>query len=1169
MIIRDLFAKPIDRPIEGVIKADDESHLTGEVEEYIVTNEIARRLDTFFDAYNQGDAASGVWISGFFGSGKSHLLKMLSLALENREIDGAKVGDLFARKVGEQTEDALLTPSVEKAVKIPSQSILFNIDQKADVINKQETDALLAVFLKVFNEMLGYYPKQPYIAQFERDLDKRNLLTPFKTAFEKEAGEPWEDGRETAHGLDSEPFARAYAEATGASYDEGLKVLDRYYQNYRLSIEDFANLVKEYIDEQESGFRLNFFVDEVGQFIADNAKLMVNLQTIAESLTTKCQGRSWLVVTSQEDMSTVVGEMARIHTSTDFSKIQDRFKVRLPLTSKDVAEVIQKRLLDKKKDAPEVAEELGALYEREKANFRTLFEFGDDTRQFKVYSDQGKFIESYPFVPYQYDLFQLAINDLSRHNAFTGKHAAVGERSMLGVFQQVAKIIADRPLGALASFDLMFEGIRAVIKREHQAAILMAENNLGNQLAERILKALFLVKYLKEFKGTPRNIAILVIDSFDIDLAAHEKAVREALNILEQNTYVQRTGEAYQFLTDDEKDVENEIKATEVDDSAINEMAARVVFDDIIRETKIRHEEHHQDYTYSRKLDGALFGREHELAVNVISPFHEHHGDEATLISQSMGRSELLLLLPSDQRLLSDLNLYTKTDKFIRQNTNATLSDSRRRILNERAQQNTQRKKDIGERVARLLSQSKAVVNGSEVTGLPSDPRSRVIKAFQHLLRYAYPNLKMLRVVHTEEGVRNILTEQGDDLFRHDEDTLSESEQEILTHIRRRQSQGERPTVGSILQIFAKAPYGWYQAATLANLAKLFMRSKVELRADSNILDKQAALEALTNSRQFNNTIVFLQEEFDAAAIQKLKKFHQELFDEANPATEAKDVAERFQAKLKAEVALLEEIRRREQSFPFVLKLDGPLQSFRPWTEKAYSVFLKELSTIQEEWLDAKEDVIDPIRKFVDGRQGQVYQEIRAFARDNKQNIADIAPEETRRLDDFLAHNTPYRGDALQKAKSLTDKLREQVSASLKEARDDASSKVKKLAANIETLDGFAELADEEKQEVFTESNRVLDTIRDATLLAVVRDALHRYTTESYQRQLEILNTLVARKAKQQGVEEPAAQFVTRTSIPIHFDKKVIATEADLEEYLEAVRKAYTAALREKKRITL
>ncbi|MGB3217903.1 MAG: DUF6079 family protein, partial [Anaerolineae bacterium] len=161
MPLATIFAKPINRPIEGVIKADDEASLKLEVEEYVLTNEVARRLETFLAAYTHYEGANGVWVSGFFGSGKSHLLKTLALLLENRVIDGVPVLDLFLPTCG---DNEILRGDLKRAVAIPSKSILFNIDQKADIISKTQVDALLAVFVKVFDEMGGYYGKQGHIA---------------------------------------------------------------------------------------------------------------------------------------------------------------------------------------------------------------------------------------------------------------------------------------------------------------------------------------------------------------------------------------------------------------------------------------------------------------------------------------------------------------------------------------------------------------------------------------------------------------------------------------------------------------------------------------------------------------------------------------------------------------------------------------------------------------------------------------------------------------------------------------------------------------------------------------------------------------------------------------------------------------------------------------------
>ena len=131
----------------------------------------------------------------------------------------------------------------------------------------------------------------------------------------------------------------------------------------------------------------------------------------------------------------------------------------------DVAEVIQKRLLAKNQEG---VKPLSTLYQQQANNFKTLFDFSDGSASYRKFQDEDHFINSYPFIPYQFALFQLAIQTLSLHNAFEGKHSSVGERSMLGVFQEVAKKISSSAIGQLATFDLMFDGIRSTLKSNIQ-----------------------------------------------------------------------------------------------------------------------------------------------------------------------------------------------------------------------------------------------------------------------------------------------------------------------------------------------------------------------------------------------------------------------------------------------------------------------------------------------------------------------------------------------------------------------------------------------------------------------------------------------------------------------------------------------------------------------------
>jgi len=512
MILKDFFSNDINRTIETVIKADDQEHIFEEVEEYVVTKEVAKKIRDFFSAYNDYQGANGVWISGFFGSGKSHLLKILSYVLENKEYNGYKLGEQFAEKID---MDEMLKADVLLSTRCPSESILFNIDQQAQITTKQEEDALLNVFYKVFNDHLGYYGGQRHVAEFERWLDNEGVYNKFQEEYEKVTGEFWSNARRKYFSPKvKEAIGTVLAPLMGGEPVKYTNIIETLRNDTSVSVDDFCTKVSEYLKTKPKGFRLNFFVDEVGQYISDGSKLMLNLQTIAETLATRTKGNSWILVTAQEDMERVVGDMNKAQQN-DFSKIQARFKLKIPLTSANVDEVIEKRLLGKKESAASILKE---IWKNEQANMETLLSFSEGGVQFKGYKGERDFINKFPFVAYQFDLFQQCIRALSNHNAFQGKHASVGERSMLGVFQHVVQHVEEKDENALVSFDLLFEGIRSTIRGELQNAITLAEKNLDNDFAIRVLKALFMVKYFPNVKTSARNISTLMISSNSIIL---------------------------------------------------------------------------------------------------------------------------------------------------------------------------------------------------------------------------------------------------------------------------------------------------------------------------------------------------------------------------------------------------------------------------------------------------------------------------------------------------------------------------------------------------------------------------------------------------------------------------------------------------------------------------
>ena len=226
MTIEHIFSKQLTRDINGVVKAEqvDNDSVFVELDEYVITQELDRHFRRFFETYvpaikNRNPAVAGkigVWVSGFFGSGKSHFIKTLSYLLENRAVvkngETRHAIDFFKDKIN----DAMLFGDIHSAVSRQTDVILFNIDSRANTDDRE--NAILKVFLKVFNERVGYCADFPHIAHMERELDKRNQYPAFKAKFAELTGSTWEAQRD-AYDFYRDELAESLAAASNQTLE--------------------------------------------------------------------------------------------------------------------------------------------------------------------------------------------------------------------------------------------------------------------------------------------------------------------------------------------------------------------------------------------------------------------------------------------------------------------------------------------------------------------------------------------------------------------------------------------------------------------------------------------------------------------------------------------------------------------------------------------------------------------------------------------------------------------------------------------------------------------------------------------------------------------------------------------------------------------------------------
>lgn len=1176
--IKTLFEKDIARRIDGVIKADDMSALSVELEEYIVTNEIEKKLEEFITAYNSGTDVNGTWISGFFGSGKSHLLKMLSLLLQNDPVDGREPLSYFEDKFG---DNRILLADLKRAVAIPSQSILFNIDQQANVASSKPEEALLGVFVKAFDEMQGYYGKMPHIANFERDLDRKGHLEAFKAAFEEIAGAPWDQERLAPQLVEPE-VAEAYEKATGRVIKE--TIFDDYYAQRSLSIDDFADMVKAYIDKKskdQPGFRLNFFVDEVGQFIADNSKLMTNLQTIAESLSTKCKGRSWVVVTAQQGIDLILGDMNK--NTDDFSKIMGRFEVKLPLNAADVAEVIQRRLLKKTSTAKSNLED---FYKDESENLKTMFAFTDGTRTLRGYDDMQHFVNSYPFHPYQYELFQDAIRGLSDQNAFEGKYTSTGARSMLGTFQIVAKSMMDEPMGRIASFDAMFTGVEKTLKANAQVSILNAENGLQDKFALRVLKALFLVKYVDYFKSTATNVAILMRDRFDLDPLEHRTKVANALSLLEREQYVQRDGDVYEYLTDEEKDIERKIRALELDSSEIAKAFDEMFFNEIIKAKSLRHEASKQDFAFTKRVDNALQGKEHVLGINLITPFlNEADRNVATLSMRSQADEALRVILPEEGRLMPEMVMYLKTNKYLSR-ASGTSKDRTAVLLDARRSANNTRRNRIVSMLKEQVGNADMMVRGEILDLRTSDPKGRIETAFQTLVGRVYTSLTMLR------GVTYDRSDIATHLDQVDDGVLTEAEKEILNRVKLMASRSLRSTIESILKEMAQKPYGWEANATLCLTAMLIGRGQLLATRGKEALQRDDVLSALLDPNQHIKVELEPQEAMTAAQIMDLRGFIKDVLEKDAIAHDGKGALAELQAGLDALNDNVASWSTQKDRYPFVEALTPFAEALSEITGKPGAWYVTELKGRADDFADLKDDHYAPVETFFKGPQKDIFDGALKTLQESGSNLDFLETDLVTPVRDALKDPNILKGSGITDLKASHEALRAALRTLVAKEREDTAAHLRDREAKLTATPEFTAADADIQASVKAAIKAEIDRVPDLGDIAALKNVVSQFESVRYPQLVGQLqpapqpapppapepmdtdpDVTVPTQVRVDPVTTtppaPAPQMVAVRTLSVPFDKLTISSEEDIDAYVENMRKTLKDALASGKRISV
>ncbi len=990
--MKEMFEKEIDRDIQGVIIVgqSEAENVAQELDEYVVTKELQKHFADFFSAYKKGIVGTtpkmGVWISGFFGSGKSHFLKILSYLLANKSVGDKKAIDYFAddslTEGKPKIVDRIVLADMKLAADTDTDVVLFNIDSKSDSNSKQNKDAIVNVFLKVFNEMQGFCGAMPFLADLERKLTEEGQYNEFKQKFEEVYGEAWEDSRqdfdfiqddvvEVLTGMDfmSEAAARNWCEKAA--------------EPYQISIEDFAKRVKAYIDRKGNNHHVVFLVDEIGQYIGEDSKLMLNLQTVTEELGKECMGKAWVIVTSQQDIDSVTKVKGN-----DFSKIQGRFDTRLSLSSANVDEVIKKRILEKK-ETP--AQTLRLLYGQKATIIKNLIIFNDGVEK-KLYADENDFACVYPFVPYQFNLLASVLTSIRTHGA-SGKHLSEGERSMLAMFKESAMEYKECEVGTIIPFHAFYDALENFLDHGHRGVIIRAyENDMINPehkekvFAVDVLKVLFMIKYVdKVVVANIDNITSLMAEGIDDDRIALKGKVEDALKVLMRQNLVQKNGDIYVFLTDEEQEINREIESQSVEMAEIINKVSEMIYEDIFTDKKYKYPAFNGRYSFhfNQIVDDRPYKptQNFDVGVRILTPASDYGTDETTLRMVSGQGREVLVVLPDDRAFMDEIQRYLKIEKFLRLNTSSALSkyenikEAKRLEMRER---NANAKLFLTE----SLKDAIIYVNGDRAQINVKEVSARINEALGRLVKTVYHKLNYIDAAMGEDEIRKLLKTSNQLTLNLEGGTEPNIHalDDVLQYVAGNSRMHVKTSMKSIKDRFMKAPYGFVEDDVQWLVAKLFKRGELSFFVNGasvtmmnkdveeiiNYITKKAFVEKLMMEER-----VRVQDK-DKKVVRDVLK---ELFHTSSPSDDEDAVMNYFISfanKLISELRVMKKDYDRAK-YPGLKVIEEGIRIMSDIVQTQFPVeFFQTVSKRQDDLLDFAEDY-EPIKAFFTGEQKGIF----------------------------------------------------------------------------------------------------------------------------------------------------------------------------------------------------
>ncbi len=874
--IKTLFGKEknIYRAIDKVVTFGNTTNenLKHEISEYVVTERLKdnfeKILDSLYNGMEGGTNEVGIWVSGFYGSGKSSFAKYFGFALKRDLIID---GQSFIDRLGNRINSLPITQTFKTIIEKHDPAIVM-LDCATEQIKGGTLPPILELLIAKVYQLAGF-STDGQLANLERMLQKDGNFEKFVTRIKSEYDKDWNDikinDQLRAKGIASKLAAEMYPEIWLDDRAFKITKVDDM-RSDKQKVEELLTTIKQITGKKN----IIFIVDEVGQYISAKDSLILSLQGTMENLKDIAKGKAWLLATAQQTL-TEDNPNARLN-SDKLYKLNARFPVKAEIEASDIKEICTQRLLGKSSDA---SAQLRSVYKNhgEKLRHFTKLENCERTMYVRDSLDEKLFVDLYPFLPQH---FEIILSLLGRLAKITG---GVGLRSAIKVIQDVltdnlpseAKPLAEEKIGKLACAYHIYDVLRADIRKSYSHVVAAVDKIVAvygdNSEQTKVAKSIGVLQLLDDFHLSTKNLAVVMHQSVDSDsITKRISEIVEELKKMPGCTLNEIDGQL-RFMTEAITNLEIEKGRTRVDSKE-----TRKVYEDIIKDifSPVPQARLHNTKTVrsgvNLNLDMRVFKlleSSEEIQLEVIFVDEAEYPKKVTELSllstERINGSRIYLTGKLEDKLDDDLIEIVKCEGIF--GTRNRYSDKEIiDYLNSQGQQANILKDKIKRILIQAFEKGEFVFRGT----------NKPVKSYGSKLRESTNSkLKDVAEIVFDKYIQAAITIPGSDAERllqfQDIRTLSQS----LNHFDLVKSDGsidlnhtaiisiqefiekEGHVEGrKLLEFFEAAPYGWSKDTTRFLAAIMFIASDIKLRISGDEIKVKGpkAIEALKNVNGFN-----------------------------------------------------------------------------------------------------------------------------------------------------------------------------------------------------------------------------------------------------------------------------------------------------------------------------